>query len=76
LNDSVCVSDLSGHCKRAIIQDSGDWRTVAPFSNSACNLVMESIFTSTSIEKEDERVKWHLGRVLGLAASFALQKEL
>jgi hypothetical protein len=49
---------------------------VAPFSNSACNLVMESIFTSTSIEKEDERVKWHLGRVLGLAASFALQKEL
>jgi hypothetical protein len=55
---------------------SGDQRTVAPFSNSACNLVIESIFTSTSVGKEDERVERHLGRALGLAASFTLLKEL
>jgi hypothetical protein len=36
-------------------RDFGDQRTVAPFSNSACNLVIESIFTSTSIGNEDER---------------------
>jgi hypothetical protein len=77
LNDGVTVRDLSGGGKRATFPGCfGDQRTVAPPSNSACNLVIESIFTSTSIRKQDERVERHPGIALRLAASFALLKEL
>lgn len=39
-----------GETVRCCFIGFADKRTAAPFSNSACSLVIESIFTSTSIE--------------------------